>query len=26
VRVYAEIQRLNPDFFVRHLEPRSATG
>lgn len=26
VRVYAEIQRQNPDFFVRHLEPRSATG
>jgi hypothetical protein len=24
--VYAEIQRVNPDFFVRHLEPRSATG
>jgi uncharacterized protein len=26
VRVYAEIQRVNPEFFVRHLEPRSATG
>ena len=26
VRVYAEIQRGNPEFFVRHLEPRSATG
>ena len=26
VRVYAEIQRSNPEFFVRHLEPRSATG
>ena len=26
VRVYAQIQRDNPEFFVRHLEPRSATG
>ncbi len=26
VRVYAELQRGNPEFFVRHLEPRSATG
>ena len=24
VRVYADIQRHNPDFFTRHLEPRSA--
>jgi uncharacterized protein len=26
VGVYADIQRLNPGFFARHLEPRSATG
>ncbi len=26
VRVYAQIQRVNPDFFVRHLEPRSANA
>jgi uncharacterized protein len=26
VAVYADIQRLNPDFFARHLEPRSAHG
>jgi uncharacterized protein len=26
VRVYADIQRRNPDFFSRHLEPRSAIG
>jgi len=26
VRVYADIQRHNPDFFSRHLEPRSAIG
>jgi uncharacterized protein len=26
VAVYAEIQQQNPDFFVRHLEPRSAIG
>jgi len=25
VRVYADIQRNNPSFFTRHLEPRSAT-
>ena len=24
VRVYADIQRHNPSFFIRHLEPRSA--
>ena len=24
VRVYADIQRHNPGFFTRHLEPRSA--
>jgi hypothetical protein len=23
VRVYADIQRGNPSFFARHLEPRS---
>ncbi len=26
VGVYADIQRLNPGFFARHLEPRSANG
>jgi len=26
VRVYADIQRHNPNFFVRHLEPRSVNG
>ncbi|MEI8298188.1 MAG: quinohemoprotein amine dehydrogenase maturation protein [Pseudomonadota bacterium] len=26
VRVYAQIQRANPEFFVRHLEPRSANA
>jgi len=26
VRIYTEIQRKNPDFFTRHLEPRSAIG
>jgi uncharacterized protein len=26
VRVYAEIQRGNPEFLSRHLEPRSATA
>ena len=26
VGVYADLQRLNPGFFARHLEPRSANG
>ncbi len=25
IRIYADIRRLNPDFFSRHLEPRSAS-